>query len=163
MHNAHPKWWRANAPEHIFFLVRCVIDKQCVKVLTLTLKLLKIYKRSWCTFEGAGLLVFLHANKETFISAGIPKQQNYDFSCAQSFHHLVLTCRVEGGGACSIVTDTRVFTLGWGASDNGQGGWTAIHFTELSNQIIFTSIQVQWIWTEFDSHFQIPITQQAEK
>ena len=26
-------------------------------------------------------------------------------------------------GACSIVvTDTRVFTLGWGASDNGQGG-----------------------------------------
>ena len=35
-----------------------------------------------------------------------PKQQNY-FSCAQSFHHLVLTSRVVGGGACSIVTDTR--------------------------------------------------------
>ena len=50
----------------------------------------------WCFFPTKKL-----------ISADIPKQQHY-FSCAQSFHHLVLTSRVGGGGgACSIVTDTR--------------------------------------------------------
>ena len=58
------------------------------------------------SLECFGMLVFIHSNKETLISAGIPKQQN-NFSCAQSFHHLVLTSRVVGGGACSIVTDTR--------------------------------------------------------
>ena len=71
---------------------------------------------SWCFF----IPTKKHPSMPTFKN----RKKNYDFPFAQSFHHLVLTSIVEGGGACSIVTDTREFTLGCrgGASDNGQGG-----------------------------------------
>ena len=106
----------------LFFLHSLNLDTVLSKILEgkYPLKCSMVCTIVWCQIQSLGSLMFLQETCKNAIPARIIKTMISPAHRVSTTWYWPAEFRE---GACSIVTDTLVFTLGWrGANNNGQGG-----------------------------------------